>query len=249
MSSILGGVRRLSRHRESGAGRPVAGIVLLAMAVAGVFAGGLGYASLGSDDPGHASAAPTVEPSPRPRDRPMVPATPRGMLALLSRLLPPGRMSEPAGHAGATLVVDVRFDRAAGWGRIRVVLGRDVSDEQRAARSCANTRPGWQCRQLVGGVVVHLRAGRGCWQDRIVEAVRPDGTQVRVEAGSCAPAGVSASPGGVPPAPPGGLLDADEARRVAADGRWGWFMDPELLETGRSRFRDVAAVGDPDRPL
>lgn len=244
-------------HRAPAAGRRVtAWTALLSAIVVAVSAGAAGYLDLDGRtshraEPSTGQAGGGVSPSapvdPAATGRRPVAATPGALLALLSELLPPGKMSEPAAHRGREMVVDVRFDRGAGKGRVRVVLGPDLEPEQLVARACTVNQIREECRLLSDGIVVHLRVGRGCLQDHVTDMERPDGTQLRIEVGTCVDGRrPPRKPSG--PAPPD-VLSPEEAQLISVDRRWGWLMDPDLVAAGRRDFPKLGQISDPDRPV
>jgi hypothetical protein len=203
-----------------------------------------------------AGSAPTQPVPPRPAPdgsaRPQAAATPQALLEHLVRLLPPGRTSEYAGHTGATVEAELRYDVTGLAGRIRVVLGPDLSTRQLADRACSKPPVIHECRILSNGDVAHLWVGRNCIQNAVSSVDQRDGTHVRIEFGSClVPQDLPRSKKElqVRRRPPPNPVALDVGQLIAADPGWGRRMDAEIVRAGARNFPTLSAITDPDRPL
>src|SRR5256885_3762533 len=99
--------------------------------------------------PGPSRSANTATQPPPPRDV-RVPATPQGMLALLSALLPAGQRSMPARVSDGTLMVALNLDRGQGVGMVRLAVSAGAVP---APGGCLE---GATCRRLPDGSFVRI---------------------------------------------------------------------------------------------
>jgi hypothetical protein len=136
------------------------------------------------------------EPSPRGMGSKAPPSTPATVLMALQTVLPDGPTVAFAGSRFSNYTgVQVYLDRGAGYGMIRVALGR------------YSTPP--KCDSSPAGVTVDCRNGRdarmvetfeiegNCVQRRGVTVYRTDGLAVQVNVGSCLVDGGWPAPPGV----------------------------------------------------
>ncbi|RKR92260.1 hypothetical protein BDK92_6698 [Micromonospora pisi] len=147
---------------------------------------------------------------PRP-DGPRSPATPAGMLELLTRLLPAGKTSDYARASDGRSFVQVYLDRGQGPGMLRVEL-----------------------REKYGfrGTVHYLEIPDNCVQPRIVSVDHGD-VVVDVMISSCLSWDGKRNADSLP------AVTLDEATTIAADPRWGLELPAEVESTGGERFAEV----------
>jgi hypothetical protein len=159
----------------------------------------------------------------KPTGRPAA-ATPEAMLVLLRELLPPGRTSNYAKAAGGDLHVQMFLDQGYGPGMVRV--------------SVTGFPPLVRRPDRVGRPKISVeRLPNNCIQSMTVNAVFPDGTDVRADVASCLAWDGRANTTAKPP------LTEGQASRLVSNPRWGLFMDSSLVMVGANVFPDVPTFG------
>ncbi len=176
------------------------------------------------------SVAPTHASSPSADPGPQVNTTTRGMLALLSALLPAGQRSKPADTSDGSLFVALNLDRGQGVGMVR--LNVTSTKTPPPSNSCT---PGDICRTLPDGNFVEIvDLPDNCIERHAVFLSRPDGVAVGILMSSCLSwDGTSNPPGQV-------VLSVDEAIAIADDSRWGATMPKSLVDSGQREFPNLS---------
>ncbi|HEV7961479.1 MAG TPA: hypothetical protein VGP57_02970 [Actinoplanes sp.] len=231
-------IRRVRRFAVAGGGTAVAGVVALAVALSGTLAAPAPRsapppAQAGDVAPPAASPLP-VFPEPataqlgpvspvKPNGKP-APATPEAMLVLLRELLPPGRTSDYAKAAGGDLHVQMFLDQGSGPGMVRVSIS-------------GFPRPGGGPTRLGRPKISVEKLPDNCIQSLTVDALFPDGTDVRADVASClAWNGVTNTAATRP-------LTEGQASKLVANPGWGLTMDASLVLAGGTMFHDVPTFG------
>lgn len=164
-----------------------------------------------------------------------VPATPAGILQLLTEQLPAGTTSGYAGSdTDGELMVQVYLDSGQGPGMLRVTVDTASDDPWLA--------PGGKA--IVGAPVTLADGTRyqvtqmpdNCVQSTMVIVVRPNRAMVVLNIATCLAWNGTANPAS--PAP----LTVAQAVAVADSPRWGVKIDKALVDAGRQRFPHLPPV-------
>lgn len=167
----------------------------------------------------------------------LVPATPEGVLELLSELLP----DETSDHAGSavtwtasgTIGVQLSLVRDQAPGLIRLWLSQE---EPESTPRCG---AGELCYALPdGNLVILYDDPEDCANGRSVVLHRTDGIRIHLSLVRCLVWEVA---GTRPVAPP---ITTQEALDIAIDPRWGADLPAEIVERGAERFSDLTWVSD-----
>jgi hypothetical protein len=229
-------IRRVRRLGLAGAGAAAAVLGVIALTIpfgspAALPAAGPSLAPLPLSTgvrvvPPVATVSPSSSPYPVPLNGPpatgpMMKATGGAMLALLTKLLPPGRTSHFAVAADEDTHVQLYLDTGKGPGMIRASLEKDFTDRPVAT-------------DLAFVTVDHLRDN--CVQSTVVDAALPNGANLAIEIGSCLAWDGKRNK----PAPQ--AITQDEAVKIATDPRWGLTMDVQLVKAGAKMFPDLPTM-------
>ncbi|MGA5298613.1 hypothetical protein ACPCHT_01720 [Nucisporomicrobium flavum] len=150
-------IRRRRRFAAAGGGTAVAGVLAVAVALAGP------YGTAPVPDAGVVVAA-----SPSQTLDSRIPATPEAMLVLLRNLLPPGRTSDAAKAAHSDLQVQMSLDRGQGPAIIRVSVA------------------GYPSLPRAGKPTVTVETlPDNCTQAKVVRADWPGGMTVQADLATC----------------------------------------------------------------
>ena len=155
---------------------------------------------------------------------PGVPATPTGMLELLTSLLPPGSTNHPGVVDDGANGVELYVSTPKGPGMVRVGLTRAPY----VPLGCAGQAG---CTVEPDGAIVTVRSiPDNCIGTESVEVVRPDGSDVAISAGDCLEwDGTQNSPSPL-------ALTVAQARAIVLDPRWDVSMEPALVSAGATDF-------------
>jgi hypothetical protein len=178
-----------------------------------------------------ASAAPVPAPSAPPAvTGPQVKATTRGMLELLSTLLPAGKRTMPAQTSDGSLFVALNLDRGQGVGMVRLNV-----DSTKVPVSHGPCMPGSICQTLPDGNYVEIiDIPDNCIERHAVFLTRPDGISVGMLMSSCLSWNGSDNPPGQV------VLSVEEAIAIADDPRWGTTMPKSLVDRGQRDFPNLS---------
>jgi hypothetical protein len=156
---------------------------------------------------------------------PKVKATTRGMLELLSHLLPEGTRSTPAQASDGSLFVGLNLDRGHGVGMVRlsVVSGHPVDRTHCPSGSTCRTLPD-------GNFVAMVDLPDNCIERHAAFLSRKDGITVGIQMSSCLSWNGTTNP------PSQVVLSDEEAIAVADDPRWGTEMVKSLVDGGQRDF-------------
>jgi hypothetical protein len=180
----------------------------------------------------------TATPTPGPPAQagaggPKTKATTRGMLELLSLLMPAGKQSAAAAATDGSLFVALNIDRGQGPGMVRVSVTPMKSPAP--GPSCHQRAT---CRGLPDGSTLEiLDLPDNCIERHAVYLYRPDGIIVGILTSSC----LSWNGKTNPPSPV--VLSIDEATAIARDPRWGTEMPRSLVEAGIGDFPHPSTFG------
>jgi hypothetical protein len=247
--------RRMRRIRNvwtaGGGAVAVACLMVGVLVLVGALPGGIGAAHHGSGGGQRAAGAPAASAVPEAGTNPAgvatqpaptapkkvasgvdkVPATPQGMVELLSQLLPPGRRTAAGKVSDGSLMVALNLDRGRGVGMVRVSV-------QSGPASAPGCHDGATCRTLPDNSFVENRDfPDNCIEYRTVLLVRPDGIAVFIMMPSCLSwNGKTNPPGQV-------VLSVDEAIAIADDPRWGTEMPRSLVEAGQQDYPQLSTFG------
>jgi hypothetical protein len=240
-------IRRTRRYAAVGAGTAVAGVVALAVVLSGTLAAPAPPVPPAQAGDVVASAPPAARPRSSPEDSPPAavaetaraqlgnvvrvkpngkpaPATPQAMLVLLRELLPPGRTSNYAKAAGGALHVQMFLDQGYGPGMVRVSIS-------------GFPPPGGGPTRAGPPRISVERLPDNCIQSLTVDALFPDGTDVRADVASCLAWNGVTNTAATPP------LTEGQASKLVANPRWGLTMDASLVMVGAKQFPDVPTFG------
>jgi hypothetical protein len=203
-------MRRNRRFAAIGSGTAVAAVVVVAASLAGPAAtGGVGTKIPAAAPPTVAQATASA-PVPVAAEPHLVKATTRGMLELLTQIVP-GKTSAPAAASDGSLAVQLNVDRGHGLGMVRVFVSGTGT--------------------TTGTVTVHADGlADNCIENRYVEAAWSGGTEVMVLVPSCL------AWDGHQNKPAASSLSDTEAKALAADPRWGTKMNKALVDAGAQHF-------------
>ncbi|MFV2017011.1 hypothetical protein [Micromonospora sp. LOL_023] len=157
------------------------------------------------------------------------PATPPGVLELLSELLPPGRTSGYAqgdvrGLAPGTVAVQISLDRGDGPGMIRLWLSQEKPPPEPRCGA------GELCYVLPdGGMVALSDIADNCVSGRSMVLHRADETRIRLNFARCLAGDGRAEP----------VLTTQEALDIALDPRWGPELPLDVTKRGMLRFTEL----------
>jgi hypothetical protein len=176
--------------------------------------------------------SPTLPPSPEGHGtEPQANATARGMLELLSVLLPAGKRTTPARASDGGLFVALNLDRGQGVGMVRV----NVTGPGSRPPDLSGCPQGSTCRPLPDGNFVEIvDIPENCIERHAVFLNRPDGVSVGILMSSCLSWNGSTNPPGKV------VLSVDEAIAIADDPRWGTRMPKSLVDNGQRDFPDLS---------
>ncbi|MDG4830235.1 hypothetical protein O7627_13095 [Solwaraspora sp. WMMD1047] len=170
-------------------------------------------------------------------DDALVPASPAGVLELLTRLLPPGQTSEyavaePGGSSGRSIGVQIYLDRGAGPAMIRAWI--DQAERPGVDPPCES----WQTCYPVpgGGQVAVAEHPDNCVQRRSITLYRADGLVISMNLADCLMWDGRTNPPSRP------ALDTQEAVDVMLDPRWGMALPADLVDVGNRRFRSLPTI-------
>lgn len=161
------------------------------------------------------------------------PATPQGVLELLSELLPPGRTSGYAqgdvrALAPGAVAVQIYLDRGDGPGMIRLWLSQEKPPPEPRCGA------GELCYMLPdGGMVTLYDIADNCVNGRSMVLHRADGTRIQLNLARC----LAWDGRDNPPAEP--ALTTQEALDIALDPRWGPELPQDIEKRGILRFAEL----------
>jgi hypothetical protein len=169
--------------------------------------------------------------------RRLVPASPAGVLELLTRLLPPGQTSGYAvadsdGSTGGSIGVQIYLDRGAGPAMIRTWI--EQGERPGVDPPCA----AWQtCYQVPGGGQVAVAENPGnCVGSRSVTLYRADGIVISLVLADCLMWNGRTNP------PARRALDTQEAVDILLDPRWGVALPADIVDVGNRRFGSLPTI-------
>jgi hypothetical protein len=242
--------RRMRRTRALWTGAGVGGVALACL-IASVFVvtkassdrpagAGLGFAAsqrpAGAGTPSSSvpvrTPSATLAASRQVTDTgPQANTTARGMLELLSALLPAGKRTMPARASDGSLFVALNLDRGQGVGMVRV----NVTAARLPAPDPGGCPQGSTCRTLADGNFVEIvDIPENCIERYAVFLNRPDGISVGILMSSCLSWNGSTNPPGRV------VLSVDEATTIADDPRWGTRMPKSLVDDGQRDFPNLS---------
>jgi hypothetical protein len=155
---------------------------------------------------------------------PGVPATPTGMLELLTKLLPAGSTSHPAVADDGSTAAEIYVSTPTGPGMVRVFLDHG----SQVPEGCGD-RSGCTV-EANGDIVVVGALSDNCIESHSVDVTHPDGSHVGVLLSTCL------QWDGTTNAPSPLAMTVDQAKALASDPRWDASMDPALVTAGAADF-------------
>jgi hypothetical protein len=154
---------------------------------------------------------------------PGVPATPAGMLELLTSLLPAGS-SNPGVANDGSLGVETYVATSSGPAMVRAGLARATY----VPVGCGSQAG---CTVAPNGDIVTVRSiANNCPQNEDVDVIHPDGSEVAVYFGACLQWDGTRNP----PSPQ--AMTLDQAKAIAMDPRWDVSMNSALVSAGAAHF-------------
>lgn len=198
-----------------------------------IWAGGAALAGVLALATGLFLALPSRPTAPPAGPGPLVPATPRGVLALLLATLPDDQTAEHATDANGSLHASVWVVRPDVTGMVRVAVS--------TYHGTPDTTPGSHAGDVYGapspyggGIVMRIGSNAtDCTRATSIWSYHPNGTLVEVDVATCMVGQGNVKTVGKP------VLNTAEAVMMANDPRWGVRIGASYNESG-ARLTDVA---------